>query len=134
MKKIFTIFVLGLIVLSGKIYAQSNITWTFTDPFEKHFFKSRTEFNMIVTGLNDDKAATAMHDKIVSNKDVAACTPFVKNAAGGYTTNLKMVKAQDGHYFMNWAEKIGVTYFSAGGKTKSLAELLAEQNKTDGSK
>lgn len=126
MKKIFTILTLALIAFSGKMVAQSNVTWAFTDGGDKQFFKSHTEFNITVSGINDAQAAE-MQAKIKSNKDVASCTPLVKNAAGTYNMTMKMVKAHDGDYFINWAEKMGVKSFQLNGKTKSLAELNAKR-------
>lgn len=121
MKKIITLFSFMIIFFTGKTFAQNESTWTFNDKPAEQFFRTRTEFNITMSGISQAQA-TDIYNQIKSNKDVLSCTPAVKNAAGSYDIKIIMARPQQGKYYSDWAQKMGVDVFVLGGKSKKLSD------------
>jgi hypothetical protein len=126
MKKIISLCFFALLVLSGKIYAQSNLTWIPTS-----FGKGAkvTQAKEAFTGFNNEKEVATFAQNVRNNPDVASCESLGKDASGNYVFDIKMKEAHGAKYYLNWAPKLGIAYVMVNGEKKTPRELLAEANK-----
>ena len=129
MKKIISILTIVLSILSINAIAQSNLTWVMKEKGDKTYFQ-KTEFNCGISGLNNQKEATAFFNKIKENPDVASVSDKGKDAAGNYTMTIMMKSIQNKKYYFDWATKLGITTVMAvNGQKKTLQEAFTDNKK-----
>lgn len=129
MKKILSFAFLLVALFSFNVYSQSNLTWVVKDKIEDNTFKTKQEFHLSVIGLTNSNEASEYCNKIRSNKDVESCDNLGQDANGSYSINFKMVKPQEPNYYINWAQRLGVTFIEAKGQKKTTVEWLKGERK-----
>ena len=125
MKKILSIAIFTLMLLSAKSYAQTNLSWTIKD---NGALKTRTEINSSFSGFSNQNEALAFFQKLRSNPDVASCEDLGKDASGNYNAKIKMKDVHNKQYYASFAMKYGITSITANGMTKTPREWM-EKNK-----
>ena len=134
MKKILSIICLTVLILSGKAYSQSNLTWTVKDKIEKGYFKTHTSFNTSFSGFTNKTEATKFFNKIKSNPDVASAEVSGADANGNCDLTLVMKQAHDKTYYVGMAQKLGVAYIEANGKKQTPEQIIAEARQESSNK
>ncbi len=129
MKKILSIAFLLLALFSFNVYSQSNLTWVVKDKIEDNTFKTKQEFHISVIGLTSPNEAAEYCDKIRSNKDVESCDNLGQDVNSAYSIKFKMVKPYESNYYINWAQRLGVSFIEAKGQKKTPAEWLKGERK-----
>jgi|SRR6185437_5763447 len=128
MKKIISILTVVLSIFSINAIAQSNLTWVMKEKGDNYFQK--TEFNCGISGLNNQKEATAFSNKIKENPDVASVLDKGKDAAGNYAMTIMMKSIQNKNYYFSWATKLGITtVMYVNGEKKTLQEAFTDNKK-----
>ena len=126
MKKIFAALALMLLVSSASI-AQSNLTLVMKNKINFN----QTEFNYSISGLNNQKDATAFCTKMKENADVSSVQDKGKDAEGNYNVMVTMKSVQNKAYYLNWASILGISYvINEKGEKHTPQELLAAKENT----
>jgi len=128
MKKILSITFLALLMLCGKAYSQSNLTWVVKDKIGDNTFRSQTAFNTSIEGLANPNEAKAFFDKIKSNENIESCENKLEQN-GSYFLALKVKKASPSSYYLALAKDLGITTIVVNGEKKSTDELIKEQKR-----
>ncbi|MBS1637138.1 MAG: hypothetical protein JST26_14565 [Bacteroidetes bacterium] len=128
MKKILSIAIFALMLLSGRSFAQTNLSWTIKDDIANGGLKTKTEINSAFSGFSNQNEAIAFYQKLRSNPDVASCEDLGKDANGNYNAKIKMKEMHNKQYYVALALKYGITSITANGVTKAPREWL-EKNK-----
>lgn len=126
MKKIISITVFAFILLIGKSYAQSNITWVIKDKIEKGFFKTATTINSQFNGFSNKEDADKFIQKIKGNAEVASVSILNSDVNGNTDMKITMKQTHDKQYYIGMAQKLGVQYIEANGKKKTPAQYIEE--------
>lgn len=129
MKKVVSIVILFLALVSSNVYSQTNLTWVVKDRLQDNTFKTKQDFHISVNGLNDETEANEYCNKIRSNPDVESCDNLGKDNQGAYSVNFKMKKPKEASYYLTWAQKLEVSYIEAKGEKKTPAEWLKGERK-----
>jgi hypothetical protein len=131
MKKLFTLLVISLSMLSLRTIAQNNLTWVMKEKADDAYF-NRTRFNYSVSGFTNQQEAGAFYAKMKENPDVVSAEDKGKDATGNYNVLVIMKKAQNKDYYLNWSVNLGVSYIiTFKGEKKTPQEILAESKKKD---
>ncbi|MES2762999.1 MAG: hypothetical protein V4677_12375 [Bacteroidota bacterium] len=126
MKKILTITCLAILMLTGKAYSQSNLTWTVKDKVEKGFLKTATVINTNFSGFTNKDEATKFYAKIKANPEVASAEVLNSDANGNADIKLTMRQAHNKQYYIGMAQKLGVTYIQINGRRNTPAAMTEE--------
>jgi fructoselysine-6-P-deglycase FrlB-like protein len=126
MKKILYTFLLTVALGAMNLIAQSNpITWTFNHKAEKGFFKTEKNFDSTFSGFKNKEEATKFAEQFKTAPDVASYV--VSNVNNNkFDVKFAMKNTHNKMFYVGMASKMGVTYMSAMGQTRTLAEM---QNK-----
>lgn len=128
MKKILLPILFFIVVSSGSMFAQSNLTWIVMDQLDKGAINKKTEFNVTVQGISNQNEMVAFCQKIRSNKDVESCENMGKSE-NGYKLKLVMKQVNESRYYLSWVKKLGVEYVVFNNEKKMVEELLKPEIK-----
>jgi hypothetical protein len=99
MKKYIATTLFLFIVLTGKIYSQSNLTWAFLEKFEKGQVKTTLQFKTKLSGFKNIQEA---------NSEVKSCIITNSDNAGNCDLLLIMKTPHNKKYYLTYAQKMGV--------------------------
>ncbi len=125
MKKILSVTIFCLALLSSKAYSQSNLTWTFKGQIDKGEIKKSTVVQINLNGFADQIEATNALKVLKTNAEIISCTTSNVDAKGNCDAVLTLKSAHDKSFYLGLAQKMGVDYMMANNKKKSVAELIA---------
>ncbi|MES2131783.1 MAG: hypothetical protein V4506_05490 [Bacteroidota bacterium] len=129
MKKLLSIVCLSVLMLSAKVYAQSNITWTIKDNVQKGFFKTSTTFNTHFSGFTTKAQSDVLIQKMKAFSDVASATTTNADANGNCDLKLVMKSAHEKRYYLGVAQKLGIQYVEVNGNKKTPAQWMEGKTK-----
>src|ERR1700739_1463795 len=124
MKKILSITTFVLLMLSAKVFAQSNLTWIVNDKGEKDYFKNKVEITSSFSGFASTVEAAVFFEKIKKNSEITSVQTLGKDANGNYLVSFKVKQPHTGKYYVEMFSKMGVGMVEARGKKKTTRELL----------
>ena len=116
-------------MLSAKVYAQSNITWTIKDNVQKGFFKTNTSFNTHFSGFSSKAQSDDLIQKMKAFSDVASATTTNADANGNCDLKLIMKSAHEKRYYLGVAQKLGIQYIEVNGTKKTPAQWMEAKAK-----
>lgn len=125
MKKNITATAFILLVLSVRLFAQSNLTWVINDKYEKGYFKSKTEIKSSFVGLLNATEAASFFKKIKENPEILSVDQLGKDSKGNYSVLLKVKEPQSAKFYLTMLNKIGVSNVELDGVKKSVQETMA---------
>lgn len=127
MKKILSITCLAILMFSGKMYSQSNITWKVKDNIQKGYFKSRTTFDVSFDGFTSKTESDKFFEKLKSNPEVISAVLSNVDAKGNGDVKLTMKQPHDKMYYVGLAQKLGIAYFEVNGTKKTPSQIMMEK-------
>lgn len=128
MKKIFTLICLAILMIAGKAYSQSNLTWTVKDKVQKGFFKSSKVLNSNFSGFTNKEEATAFFNKLKMDRSVLSAEVINTDAKGNSDVKLTMRDTHDKKFYVGMAQKYQIAHISANGITKTPTQMMEEIN------
>jgi hypothetical protein len=128
MKKKLSMLTFILVMLSAKIFAQSNLTWVITDKYEKGYFKDKLEIKSAFSGFTNAAEASGFFDKLKNQPAIASIEPLGKDVKGNYLVSFKVKEPHVAKYYVSMFSRMGVTNVIVNGETKTAQEILAKEN------
>lgn len=108
MKKYIATTLFLFIVLTGKIYSQSNLTWAFLEKFEKGQVKTTLQFKTKLSGFKNIQEANKSINILKTNSEVKSCIITNSDNAGNCDLLLIMKIPHNKKYYLTYAQKMGV--------------------------
>src|SRR6185312_8109660 len=115
MKKNIFITTCILLVLSVKLFSQSNLTWVINDKYENGYFKNKVEIKSGFSGFANAAEATTFFNKLKGNPEIVSVEQLGKDAKGNYLTSIKVKEPRNGNFYLTTFNKLGVNNVDFGG-------------------
>jgi hypothetical protein len=125
MKKTLFISIVFFALVSSKVKAQSNLTWTFLGQIDKGEIKKSKVVQINLNGFTDQTEATTALNVLKTNAEIISCTTSKVDAKGNCDLVLTLKNPHDKSFYLGLAQKMGVDYIMANNKKKSVADLVA---------
>ena len=108
MKKILFISIVFCALVSSKVKAQSNLTWTFLGQIDKGEIKKSKVVQINLNGFTSQTEATTALNVLKTNAEIISCTTSKVDAKGNCDLVLTLKNPHDKSFYLGLAQKMGV--------------------------